>query len=298
MLNYRLSYNVPSGLKHIGFDTEKEALLWAYHKERQGHIKAVSLMKFDPDCKEYKEIKDFRTTLVDMELPFAGQNKKYHLTYVLNRNQYEVLVEAPSPKAAERYFHSRKPEARSLKPREASPEDLKSGIPVLVLTEQEEKTLRDAFLSSTLDELDLSVRSYNALRRAGMETIRELVCKSVTNLKKVPNLGWKGIAEITSVLNAHGEVHLPSLEVEQEKTKKPSLDDKIRSVAHYAENETVRDAVLQSDKLRNETLDACEKIPGYALLPKEDKNRLYDMVKKAVSLSIAIEKGESPDKVR
>lgn len=68
--------------------------------------------------------------------------------------------------------------------------------------------------------------------------------------------------------------------------QKPSLDTKIRSVAHYAESKAVRDAVLESDRLRNLTLDACYKIPGYEMLPREDRNKLYDLVKKAVSLSL------------
>lgn len=68
--------------------------------------------------------------------------------------------------------------------------------------------------------------------------------------------------------------------------QKPSLAAQIRSVAHYAENKEIRDAVLESDRLRNLTLNACYKIPGYEKLPREDKGRLYDLVKKSVSLSL------------
>ncbi len=72
--------------------------------------------------------------------------------------------------------------------------------------------------------------------------------------------------------------------------QKPSLDAQIRSVAHHGESKEVRDVVMESDKLRNMTLDVCYKIPGYKELPLEDKNKLYDMVKNAVSLSFSKEK--------
>jgi len=46
----------------------------------------------------------------------------------------------------------------------------------------------------------------------------------------------------------------------------------------------MKKALVQSDALRNQTLNVCYSIPGYNKLHREDKNKLYDLVKKAISL--------------
>lgn len=51
-------------------------------------------------------------------------------------------------------------------------------------------------LEMTLEELDLSVRSYNCLKRAGIQTVAELIEKSEEDLMKVRNLGKKSLAEV------------------------------------------------------------------------------------------------------
>ena len=57
-------------------------------------------------------------------------------------------------------------------------------------------------LEMTIDELDLSVRSYNCLKRAGLNTVAELAAKSEEEMIKVRNLGKKSLKEIKEELEA------------------------------------------------------------------------------------------------
>ena len=53
----------------------------------------------------------------------------------------------------------------------------------------------------TIEELDLSVRSYNCLKRAGINTVQELTDKSEAEMIKVRNLGRKSLEEVKNKLN-------------------------------------------------------------------------------------------------
>ena len=55
-----------------------------------------------------------------------------------------------------------------------------------------------------IEELELGVRSYNCLKRVGIETIGELVSKSENELAAIPNFGRKSIEEVRETLVAHG----------------------------------------------------------------------------------------------
>jgi DNA-directed RNA polymerase subunit alpha len=55
-----------------------------------------------------------------------------------------------------------------------------------------------------IDELELSVRSFNCLKRAGIETIGELLQKSDSELGAIPNFGQKSIDEVIENLNGRG----------------------------------------------------------------------------------------------
>lgn len=59
-------------------------------------------------------------------------------------------------------------------------------------------------LEMTIDELDLSVRSYNCLKRAALNTVKELSDKSEEDMMKVRNLGRKSLKEIKEKLEAMG----------------------------------------------------------------------------------------------
>jgi DNA-directed RNA polymerase subunit alpha len=55
-----------------------------------------------------------------------------------------------------------------------------------------------------IEELELGVRSYNCLKRVGIETIGDLVSKSEDELAAIPNFGKKSIEEVRETLSAHG----------------------------------------------------------------------------------------------
>jgi DNA-directed RNA polymerase subunit alpha len=55
-----------------------------------------------------------------------------------------------------------------------------------------------------IEELELGVRSYNCLKRVGIETIGDLTSKSEGELVAIPNFGRKSIEEVRSALAAHG----------------------------------------------------------------------------------------------
>ncbi len=63
---------------------------------------------------------------------------------------------------------------------------------------------RDRLREMTIEELDLSVRSYNCLKRAGINTVAELVEKTDEEMIKVRNLGKKSLEEVKQKLEAIG----------------------------------------------------------------------------------------------
>jgi DNA-directed RNA polymerase subunit alpha len=70
-------------------------------------------------------------------------------------------------------------------------------VEIMVETEEEE---RNKVLDLSVEELDLSVRSFNCLKRAAINTVGELVQKTEADLMKVRNLGKKSLAEIKEKL--------------------------------------------------------------------------------------------------
>jgi len=63
---------------------------------------------------------------------------------------------------------------------------------------------RDKILEMTIEELDLSVRSYNCLKRAGINTVEDLISKTEEEMMKVRNLGRKSLEEVVTKLDALG----------------------------------------------------------------------------------------------
>ena len=73
------------------------------------------------------------------------------------------------------------------------------GVEIMVEKEQEQK---DRLLEMTIEELDLSVRSYNCLKRAGINTVEELTRRTEDDMMKVRNLGKKSLQEVKEKLEA------------------------------------------------------------------------------------------------
>jgi DNA-directed RNA polymerase subunit alpha len=66
---------------------------------------------------------------------------------------------------------------------------------VEVMIEKEDDK-KEKVLEMTIEELDLSVRSYNCLKRAGINTVHELTEKTMDDMMKVRNLGKKSLEEV------------------------------------------------------------------------------------------------------
>ena len=67
------------------------------------------------------------------------------------------------------------------------------------VTDEKEKVLE-----MNIDELELSVRSYNCLKRAGINTVEELINKTPEDMMKVRNLGRKSLDEVLAKLKELG----------------------------------------------------------------------------------------------
>lgn len=65
---------------------------------------------------------------------------------------------------------------------------------------EKEDTHKEKMLEMTIEELDLSVRSYNCLKRAGINTVQELTDKTESEMIRVRNLGRKSLEEVRNKL--------------------------------------------------------------------------------------------------
>ena len=70
-----------------------------------------------------------------------------------------------------------------------------------ILVEREE-TIKEKVLEMTIEELDLSVRSFNCLKRAGINNVEDLICKTEEDMMKVRNLGRKSLEEVQAKLES------------------------------------------------------------------------------------------------
>jgi len=82
---------------------------------------------------------------------------------------------------------------------------------VEIMVEKEEDK-KEKVLEMTIEELDLSVRSFNCLKRAGINTVQELTERSMDDMMKVRNLGKKSLEEVEQKLEALGLSFKPSEE--------------------------------------------------------------------------------------
>lgn len=78
-----------------------------------------------------------------------------------------------------------------------------------ILVEKEEGK-KEKGLEMSIEELDLSVRSYNCLKRAGINTVEDLACKTEDEMMKVRNLGKKSLEEVLNKLAELGLALRPS----------------------------------------------------------------------------------------
>jgi len=74
---------------------------------------------------------------------------------------------------------------------------------VEIMVEKEEDQ-KEKVLEMTIEELELSVRSFNCLKRAGINTVEELTHKTEEDMMKVRNLGKKSLDEVKNKLSELG----------------------------------------------------------------------------------------------
>lgn len=72
-----------------------------------------------------------------------------------------------------------------------------------IMVEKDDKG-KEKVLEMTIEELDLSVRSFNCLKRAGINTVEDLISKSEEDMMKVRNLGRKSLEEVVYKLDTLG----------------------------------------------------------------------------------------------
>ena len=72
-----------------------------------------------------------------------------------------------------------------------------------IMVEKDDKG-KEKILEMTIEELDLSVRSFNCLKRAGINTVEDLISKSEEEMMKVRNLGKKSFDEVKEKLQSLG----------------------------------------------------------------------------------------------
>lgn len=75
---------------------------------------------------------------------------------------------------------------------------------------EKEESKKEKVLETTIEELDLSVRSYNCLKRAGITNVEDLTNKTEEEMMKVRNLGRKSLEEVTNKLHSLGLDFAPS----------------------------------------------------------------------------------------
>ena len=69
---------------------------------------------------------------------------------------------------------------------------------------EKEESKKEKVLEMSIEDLELSVRSFNCLKRAGISTVEDLTNKSEADMMKVRNLGKKSLDEVTNKLHSLG----------------------------------------------------------------------------------------------
>ncbi|MBE6620708.1 MAG: DNA-directed RNA polymerase subunit alpha, partial [Ruminococcaceae bacterium] len=69
---------------------------------------------------------------------------------------------------------------------------------------ESKETKKEKVLEMTIEELDMSVRSFNCLKRAGIDTVEDLTNRTEEDMIKVRNLGKKSLEEVIQKLHSLG----------------------------------------------------------------------------------------------
>lgn len=69
---------------------------------------------------------------------------------------------------------------------------------------EKEESKKEKILETSIEDLELSARSFNCLKRAGISTVEDLTNKTEAEMMKVRNLGKKSLDEVTNKLRSLG----------------------------------------------------------------------------------------------
>ena len=69
---------------------------------------------------------------------------------------------------------------------------------------EKEESKKERVLETSIEDLELSARSFNCLKRAGISTVEDLTNKTEAEMMKVRNLGKKSLDEVTNKLHSLG----------------------------------------------------------------------------------------------
>lgn len=82
--------------------------------------------------------------------------------------------------------------------------DLSEGVAHTEVLVSKTDTKKEKVMEMTIEELDLSVRSYNCLKRAGVNTVEDLAAKTEEDMMRVRNLGKKSLEEVLNKMESLG----------------------------------------------------------------------------------------------
>ena len=82
--------------------------------------------------------------------------------------------------------------------------DLSDEVITTEIMVEREETIKEKVLEMTIEELDMSVRSFNCLKRAGIDTVEDLTNRTEEDMIKVRNLGKKSLEEVIQKLHSLG----------------------------------------------------------------------------------------------
>ena len=82
--------------------------------------------------------------------------------------------------------------------------DLSESVASKSTVVEKAENVKEKVLEMSIEEMDLSVRSYNCLKRAGIHTVEDLTKKSEDDMLKVRNLGRKSLDEVIAKLRSYG----------------------------------------------------------------------------------------------
>ena len=81
---------------------------------------------------------------------------------------------------------------------------LRFGVCIPEVCQNIQETIKEKVLEMTIEELDMSVRSFNCLKRAGIDTVEDLINRTEEEMMKVRNLGKKSLEEVIQKLHSLG----------------------------------------------------------------------------------------------